>query len=128
MSNIFLDREKLSPRYLPQNLVHRGGQVRLLNSFYEDTLDHIDNVFLRICQVVGGVGTGKTCTVRKFSLHLQEEASKRKKNLLLNTATLKNWQISTRFPNPTGLRWLFFPIKIKGASAGWVRPVAIIEE
>lgn len=81
MSNIFLDREKLSPHYLPQNLLHRDEQIRLLNSFYKDTLDHIDDVFLRVCQIVGGVGTGKTCTVRKFCLHLQEEAAKRKKDL-----------------------------------------------
>jgi kynurenine formamidase len=31
-------------------------------------------------------------------------------------------------PNPTGFKVATFPIKIKGASAGWARPVAIIEE
>lgn len=33
-----------------------------------------------------------------------------------------------KIPKPYGFKVVCFPIKIKGASAGWVRPVAIIEE
>jgi len=33
-----------------------------------------------------------------------------------------------KIPMPYGFKVAVFPIKIKGASAGWVRPVAIIEE
>lgn len=64
--DIFLDRDKLSPRYIPSMLPHRNNQIDSLLSFYRDALDHIDNVFLRIAQIVGGVGTGKTCTAIRF--------------------------------------------------------------
>lgn len=33
-----------------------------------------------------------------------------------------------QIPCPTGFKVVAFPIKLKGASAGWVRPVAIIEK
>jgi kynurenine formamidase len=33
-----------------------------------------------------------------------------------------------KIPKPHGFKVAVFPIKIKGASAGWARPVAIIEE
>jgi cell division control protein 6 len=80
MSTIFLDRDKLSPRYLPKNLLHRDQQVKMLNSIYADLLDKPREIFLRVSQVVGGVGTGKTSTVRRFGLKLEEEAIKRKIN------------------------------------------------
>ena len=31
-------------------------------------------------------------------------------------------------PGPTGYKVLCFPIKVAGASAGWVRAVALIED
>lgn len=52
----------------------------MLNSVYGDVLDKPGEVFLRVSQVVGGVGTGKTCTVSRFGLKLEEEALKRKIN------------------------------------------------
>ena len=33
-----------------------------------------------------------------------------------------------KIPKPFGFKVSCFPVKIKSASAGWVRPVAIIEE
>jgi kynurenine formamidase len=33
-----------------------------------------------------------------------------------------------RIPSPHGFKVACFPIKIKGASAGWTRPVAIVED
>lgn len=33
-----------------------------------------------------------------------------------------------RIPKPFGFKVACFPIKIKGASAGWTRPVAIVED
>ena len=80
-SSIFVDREKLSPRYIPEVLPHRRKQIELLLSLYKDVLSHIENVFLRVTQIIGDIGTGKTCTAVRFGESLQEEASKRKINL-----------------------------------------------
>jgi kynurenine formamidase len=33
-----------------------------------------------------------------------------------------------KIPRPTGFKVAAFPINIEGASAGWIRPVAIIED
>jgi len=77
-SSIFVDREKLSPRYIPSILPHRKKQIDFLFTLYEDAFEHIENVFLRVTQIVGDVGTGKTCTVTKFGERLEREASHRK--------------------------------------------------
>jgi len=78
MSLIFKDRSKLSPRYIPDKLPHREKQIESIFSLYRDALDDVKNVFLRPIQVVGGVGTGKTCTAIKFGKMIQDEASKRR--------------------------------------------------
>lgn len=78
MSPIFVDRDKLSPRYIPSILPHRRSQIDFLLSLYRDALGHIGNVFLRVTQIVGDVGTGKTCTAIRFGERLEKEASDRK--------------------------------------------------
>jgi len=80
-SPIFVNRDKLSPRYIPSTLPHRKNQIDLLLSLYRDALEHIENVFLRVTQVVGDVGTGKTCTAIRFGERLQGEAEEKKINL-----------------------------------------------
>jgi len=77
-SPIFVDRDKLSPRYIPSILPHRKTQIDLLLSLYRDVLDHIESVFLRVTQIIGDVGTGKTCTAVRFSEQLQKEAVEKK--------------------------------------------------
>lgn len=77
-SSIFVDRDKLSPRYIPPILPHRKGQIERLLFLYSDTLEHIENVFLRVTQIIGDVGAGKTCTVIKFGEILEEEAASNK--------------------------------------------------
>lgn len=62
MSHIFLDRSKLSPTYVPEELPHRTNQMKLLHSLFQDSLRHPKRTQLRVAQIVGGVGTGKTCT------------------------------------------------------------------
>ncbi len=76
-SSIFLDRNKLSPRYIPQTLPHREEQISLLKSFYEDSLADPSRTYLRVVQIIGGVGTGKTaCTIR-FGGSFKDEAVRR---------------------------------------------------
>lgn len=77
MSQIFLDRNKLSPTYVPEVLHHREGQMNLLNSLFQDSLRHPSEAQLRATQLIGGVGSGKTCTVIRFGEELKHKAAKR---------------------------------------------------
>jgi cell division control protein 6 len=76
-SVIFKDRRRLSPRYVPKLLPHREQQLKFLMSLYEDSLRDVSEVYLQVCQIVGGVGTGKTCTAIRFGEILEERASER---------------------------------------------------
>ncbi len=58
---IFKDRDKLSPRYLPERLPHRENEINLLRSFFKDIYP-MEKVFIRILQLQGPAGTGKTST------------------------------------------------------------------
>jgi len=69
------------PGYVPSVLPHREDELKLLSSFYMDALDNIKQAYLRTVQIVGGSGSGKTCSVKRFGELLEEEASKRKVNL-----------------------------------------------
>ena len=75
MSSIFVDRSKLSPNYVPEILPHRDRQLKMLFSLYEDSLKHRDEVYLRPTQLIGGVGSGKTCTAIRFGEELELKAA-----------------------------------------------------
>jgi len=86
-SFIFEDKRKLSPRYVPRFLPHREEQLRFLWSLYSDSLEHIHETYLLVCQLIGPLGTGKTVTALRFGQLLEEEASKRSirlKHIYLN--------------------------------------------
>jgi len=73
-SLIFKDESKLSPYYIPSLLIHRDSQIKLLNSIYGKMIENIRNVYPRLTQVVGGTGTGKTCTTIKFGELISKRA------------------------------------------------------
>ena len=77
-SSIFSDTDKLSPRYVPKVLQHREDQMQFLSGLYETALDGIEDRYLRVCQLVGPVGTGKTSTALRFGEKLVDKASGRK--------------------------------------------------
>lgn len=79
--SIFLNKDKLSPLYIPKTLPHREGQLQLLSSLFKDVLERIEEAYLKFAQLIGGVGTGKTCTAIKFGRSLEEEAKRRRINL-----------------------------------------------
>ncbi|MCJ7771059.1 hypothetical protein MUP37_05735, partial [Candidatus Bathyarchaeota archaeon] len=81
LPNIFTDRNKLSPRYLPPLLPHRDGQIRSLESMFDDSLDRIAETYLRTVQIIGGVGVGKTSTVLRFASVFKEKARAKKIDL-----------------------------------------------
>ena len=76
-STIFKDRNKLSPRYIPERLPHRERQIDSLLSIYGQALDDVESFLLQVTQIIGGVGTGKTCTVLKFGRRIEDVAGRR---------------------------------------------------
>jgi len=77
LSRIFVDRGKLSPRYVPERLPHREGQLKELLSHFSPSLENVGGAFLQPVQLVGGVGAGKTCTALRFGRLIEGEASRR---------------------------------------------------
>ena len=76
-STIFKDRNKLSPRYIPESLPHRERQIDSLLSIYKQALDDVNSFLLQVTQIIGDVGTGKTCTVLKFGKQIEDVAGRR---------------------------------------------------
>jgi cell division control protein 6 len=80
MSKIFVDRDKLSPSYIPDKLPHREAQLKTLLSLVEvDDLRRA--VYPKCIQVVGPTGSGKTSSCIKLGKILEQRASERGFNL-----------------------------------------------
>jgi len=73
---IFKDRNKLEPRYIPRNLVHREKQLNQLHNIFGDSLRNLGETVLQVVRVVGPIGSGKTCTVTWFTRELMNTADK----------------------------------------------------
>jgi len=69
---VFSDRGKLSPRYIPRLLLHREEQLNTLERIFD--VNDLKRTYLTPVQLVGGVGTGKTCTAVRFAEQLTERA------------------------------------------------------
>jgi len=78
---IFKDESRLSPYHIPSLLIHRDGQIKSLYSIYGKMIENIKNVYPRLTQIVGGTGTGKTCTTIKFGELISKEAQEEGVNL-----------------------------------------------
>jgi archaeal cell division control protein 6 len=75
-SEIFLDRSKLSARYVPRELPHREKQISLIQSVFKNSSDRPEDFILTTLQIIGPAGIGKTSTVMKFSEVLETEFKK----------------------------------------------------
>ena len=62
-SAIFLDRSKLSPRYIPKELPHREKEIEKIYNTFRDSVSSPESSPLTIMQIVGPAGIGKTSTV-----------------------------------------------------------------
>ncbi len=71
---IFKDKSKLLPSYIPTTLPHREEQKKLIHTFLDDSLLDVPSQHMRILQLIGAVGTGKTCTSINFLNEFNEEA------------------------------------------------------
>jgi len=80
MSRIFVDKDKLSPSYIPDKLPHRGDQLRTLLSLIE-VEDLRGAVYPKCVQVVGPTGSGKTSSCIKLGKMLEQRALEKGVNL-----------------------------------------------
>ena len=76
--NIFLNKDVLSPHYVPQELPHREKEVKEITRVIAPVLrkQKPDNVF-----IYGKTGSGKTCVVRYVLRKLKEFVDDPKKNI-----------------------------------------------
>ena len=79
--SVFRDREKLSPSHIPSVLPHRERQINLLRSLFEDFLERPGETYLKVVQIHGPIGSGKTCTAYRFGLRYQQQCLERGINL-----------------------------------------------
>ncbi|MDQ1281502.1 MAG: ORC1-type replication protein [Thermoproteota archaeon] len=88
-ATVFKDDSLLSPRYVPKTLPHREKQIKFMFNIFKKVIDDPTRAFLRPVQVVGGIGTGKTCSTIRFGEELQAKAKEKKINLKHVYANLK---------------------------------------
>ncbi len=75
--SVFVDEGVLDINYIPQRLLHRDGELRLLGLMF----DHILSAPYEMSQraiILGGVGTGKTALAQLFGRRLVEDARRRR--------------------------------------------------
>jgi len=75
--SVFRDRDSLFPRHIPEALPHRDYHMRMLNGLFRDFLEKPGRTYQRIVQVLGPVGSGKSCTAYRFGMDFEKEAETR---------------------------------------------------
>ena len=95
-SRIFLDRDKLSVRYVPEKLPHREKQLRLLNLFFSETFEGREILYARIIQLIGPTGSGKTSSTLLLGRRLEWKARENGISLIHLYTNLK-LEASTKF-------------------------------
>jgi len=88
-SAIFQDRSKLSPRYIPEELPHREGQIKQIFHTFAESYVNPERFPLTTMQIIGPAGIGKTSTVIKVSKLLEEEFAKNRLELRTAYVNLK---------------------------------------
>ena len=88
-SSIFLDRSKLSPRYIPKELPHREREIEKIYHAFKDSLGNPDSFPLTILQIVGPAGIGKTSTVLSTVRILDDQFAKNRLKMKTAYVNLK---------------------------------------
>ncbi|HEY9492557.1 MAG TPA: AAA family ATPase, partial [Nitrososphaeraceae archaeon] len=88
-SEIFRDRSKLSPRYIPTDLPHREKQIEQIQHVFKESYSNPDKFPLVVLQIIGPAGIGKTSTVLKFSKLLGEDFAKNRLKIKTAYVNLK---------------------------------------
>ncbi len=74
--SVFKSREKLYPEYVPARLPHREEQLKSLAAYFKNVLLEPGAIAQRVL-LVGGIGTGKTATARRFGQEFSSVARQR---------------------------------------------------
>jgi cell division control protein 6 len=75
-SQIFRNRSILSPKYVPETLVHREDALKLLNSLFGGVASSPGESYLQTVQLVGPLGSGKTSVMQVFGRSMEQEADR----------------------------------------------------
>jgi archaeal cell division control protein 6 len=75
---VFTDKEKLSPYYIPPELLHRNAEMKLLQEIFDGFLEKPGKTSPKILRIQGPIGSGKTSTVMSFGKSFEGEAVERK--------------------------------------------------
>lgn len=88
-STIFLDRSKLSPRYVPTELPHREKEIERIYHTFRDSFNSPERFPLAIMQIVGPAGIGKTSTVLATMRLLDDQFEKNRLKMKVAYVNLK---------------------------------------
>lgn len=88
-SAIFLDRSKLSPRYIPSELPHREKEIEKIYHAFRESFSSPGRFPLTIMQIVGPAGIGKTSTVLATMRLLEDQFSKNRLKMKVAYVNLK---------------------------------------
>jgi archaeal cell division control protein 6 len=88
-STIFLDRSKLSPRYVPAELPHREKEIERIYHTFRDSYNSPERFPLTIMQIVGPAGIGKTSTVLATMRLLDDQFEKNRLKMKVAYVNLK---------------------------------------
>ncbi|MCS6770030.1 MAG: AAA family ATPase [Candidatus Caldarchaeum sp.] len=70
---VFKSEEKLSPEYVPEKLLYRENELKLLKSFFSSLLNEANPFQVRVF-ITGAVGTGKTSLAKLFGTGFERES------------------------------------------------------
>ena len=88
-SAIFLDRSKLSPRYIPSELPHREKEIEKIYHAFRESFSSPERFPLTIMKIVGPAGIGKTSTVLATMRLLEDQFSKNRLKMKVAYVNLK---------------------------------------
>ncbi len=76
-STLFIDESKLDINYIPEDLPHRDKEIILLSQLFLLLITQPNSVSRKVL-ITGGIGVGKTVTIKRFCQIITNTAEKRK--------------------------------------------------
>ena len=76
-AELTLEWLSLFPRHIPDSLPHREYHMRMLRDLFMDFLKKPGQTYQRIVQILGPIGSGKSCTAYRFGIEFEKESTRR---------------------------------------------------